>query len=55
VPIMTKIVLKSEAAPIFDFLRTPLRVLFHPAILAYHESRGLIYFPTPKAGWRRPA
>ena len=41
---MTKILLSSEAAaPIFEVLKTPLSVLLHPTIVAFHISRGLIY------------
>jgi hypothetical protein len=41
---MTKIVLSSEtAAPVFEVLKTPLSVLLHPTIVAYHESQGVIY------------
>ena len=47
---MTKIVLSSEAAaPMFEVLRTPLRVLLHPALVAYHESQGTIYVADPCA------
>ena len=47
---MTKIVLKSEMAPkLFDMLRTPFSVLFHPTVLAYHESAGTIYVADPYA------
>jgi hypothetical protein len=41
---MTKIVLSSEAAaPIFEMLKTPLSVLLHPTVVAFHESQGAIY------------
>ena len=40
---MTKIVLKSDATSIFEVLRTPLSVLLHPNILAFHESARAIY------------
>jgi hypothetical protein len=46
---MTKIVLKSEAAPVFDMLRTPLSVLLHPTIIAFHESERAIYIAEPYA------
>lgn len=46
---MTKIFLKSEAAPIFDMLRTPLSVLLHPTVIAFHESAGAIYVADPYA------
>ncbi len=44
---MTKIILKSEAAPVFQFLRTPLAVLLHPTVLAYDESHSAIYIADP--------
>jgi hypothetical protein len=44
---MTKILLKSESVRVFDLLRTPLSVLFHPHVIAYHESRNLIYVADP--------
>ena len=40
---MTKIVLKSDASSMFKVLRTPLSVLLHPNILAFHESARAIY------------
>lgn len=46
---MTKIFLKSESAPVFDILKTPLGVLFYPAIVAYHESKSTIYVAEPYA------
>ncbi len=47
---MTKIILKSEAAAsMFEVLKTPLSVLLHPTIVAYHESRGAIYVADPYA------
>ena len=46
---MTKIILKSEAAPVFNIFKTPLSILLHPAIVAYHESRGVIYVTDPYA------
>jgi hypothetical protein len=46
---MTKIILKSEAAPVFQFLRTPLAVLLHPTVLAYDESHSAIYIADPYA------
>lgn len=45
---MTKIVISpTAAAPIFEVLKTPLSVLLHPTIVAYHESRGAIYVADP--------
>jgi hypothetical protein len=46
---MTKIVLKSEAAPVFEILRTPMSVLLHPAVVAYQESESAIYVADPYA------
>jgi hypothetical protein len=40
---MTKIVLKSESGQEAQACRTALTALLHPTILAYHETRGLIY------------
>ena len=40
---MTKIVFKSDLSPLFDVLKMPLGVLFHPAIIAYRESESSIY------------
>lgn len=40
---MTKIVFKSDLRPLFDVLRMPLGILFHPAIVAYRESERSIY------------
>jgi hypothetical protein len=40
---MTKIVFKSDLHPLFDVLKMPLGVLFHPAIIAYRESESSIY------------
>jgi hypothetical protein len=41
---MTKLVLSSEAAaPVFEMLKTPLSVLLHPTIVAFHESQGMLY------------
>ena len=40
---MTKIVLKSEAAPVFDVFKTPLSVLLYPAVIAYRESQRELY------------
>jgi hypothetical protein len=40
---MTKIVLKSEAAPVFEILKTHLGVLLHPGVIAYRESESTIY------------
>ena len=40
---MTKILLKSESALLFDILGTPLRILLHPTIIAYHRSRDTVY------------
>jgi len=41
---MTKIILgKSDAATVFEILKTPASVLLHPTVIAFHESRGLIY------------
>jgi hypothetical protein len=40
---MTKIVFKSDRSPLFDVLKMPLGVLFHPAIIAYRESESSIY------------
>ena len=45
---MTKIVLKSEtAAPVFEIFKAPLGALFHPAVVAYHESQSTIYVADP--------
>jgi hypothetical protein len=46
---MTKIVLKSEAAPVFEILRTPLSVLLYPGVIAYYESQNAIYLSDPFA------
>jgi hypothetical protein len=46
---MTKIVLKSEAAPVFEMLRTPLSVLLYPSVIAYQESKNEIYLTDPFA------
>ena len=46
---MIKIILKSEADRVFQFLRTPLAVLLHPTILAYDESHSAIYVADPYA------
>ena len=46
---MTKFVVKSEWAQVFDILRTPLGVLFYPAIIAYHESKRILYIADPYA------
>jgi hypothetical protein len=46
---MTKIVLKSEAAPVFEILRTPLSVLLYPGVVAYYESHNAIYLTDPFA------
>jgi hypothetical protein len=40
---MTKIALKAEAAAVFEILKTAMGVLLFPAVVAFHESRGLIY------------
>ncbi len=41
---MTKIVVSpTAAAPVFEVLKTPLSVLLHPTIVAFHESRGALY------------
>ena len=40
---MTKIVLKSESGQEAEACRMALTALLHPTILAYHETRGLIY------------
>ncbi len=40
---MTKIVFKSDLRPLFDVLKMPLGVLFHPTIVAYRESESSIY------------
>jgi hypothetical protein len=46
---MTKIVFKSDLSPLFDVLKMPLGVLFHPAIIAYRESESSIYLAEPYA------
>ena len=46
---MTKIVLKSKAAPLFEVLRSPLGVLLHPSVLCYLESESAIYVGDPYA------
>ncbi len=46
---MTKIVLKSESGQEAEACRTALAALLYPTILAYHESRALIYVADPKA------
>jgi hypothetical protein len=46
---MTKIVLKSEAAPLFEVFKTPLSILLYPAVVAYHESQSAIYVADPYA------
>jgi hypothetical protein len=40
---MTKIVLNSESGREAEACRTALTALLHPTVLAYHETRGLIY------------
>jgi hypothetical protein len=40
---MTKIVFKSDLSPLFNVLKMPLGVLFHPTIIAYRESESSIY------------
>ena len=40
---MTKIVLKSDAAALFEILKTSMGVLLCPTVIAFHESRRLIY------------
>ena len=40
---MIKIVFKTDLRPLFDVLKMPLGVLFHPAIIAYSESESLVY------------
>jgi hypothetical protein len=36
---MTKIILgKSDAATVFEILKTPARVFLHPTVIAFHES-----------------
>jgi hypothetical protein len=40
---MTRIVLKSDAAAVFEILKTAMGVLLYPTVIAFHESRGLIY------------
>jgi len=41
---VTKIVLSSKAATaVFEVLKTPLSVLLHPTIVAFHESQGALY------------
>jgi len=42
---MTKIFLGSSATAVFEMLKTPLGVLLHPTVIAFRESRGLIYVP----------
>jgi hypothetical protein len=40
---MTKIVVKSDATAVFEVLKTATGVLLYPTVIAFHESRGLIY------------
>ncbi len=40
---MIKIVLKSEAGRNAEVCKTALTALLYPAVVAYHESRGLLY------------
>jgi len=40
---MVKIVIKSESGQNPDAYKTALTALLYPAVVAYHESRGLIY------------
>jgi hypothetical protein len=46
---MTKIVFKSDLRPLFEVLKMPLGILFHPAIVAYRESERSIYVADPYA------
>jgi hypothetical protein len=40
---MTKIILKSGSAEVFNLLRTPFSILLHPTVLAYDASRSMVY------------
>jgi hypothetical protein len=40
---MTKIFLGISATAVFEMLKTPFGLLLHPTVIAFHESRGLIY------------
>jgi hypothetical protein len=46
---MTKIVLKSESGYEAEACKKALTALLYPTILAYHESRGMIYVADPTA------
>ena len=40
---MTKIFLGISATAVFEMLKTPFGLLLHPTVIAFHESRGLVY------------
>jgi len=40
---MTKIVLKTDAAALFELLKTPMGILLHPVVIAFQESERLVY------------